>query len=204
MRNFSKILISLLWVCSGLNSCEPNFINNGVSPNLNGAEFLFVVTPDDSVIHVGDTLTIEAILPANFSGNVTLTDGNASLGLDMNYITQVDSFWKYEIVWDNIHIIGIPLQGTFDKNLSHLPLTGILGINTTLTDNSFKFLYQFVVLKPGIFHFRWEPSYLQSTIGKTYTNGIFNVPDHHAQYFPGDTLQVESFIRPREYFVKVE
>jgi len=201
-----KPFISLILFVTILTSCEPKSHDPYLNPSFPGSTFDLSVYPEDSVLHIGDTITFSAAIGNTF-GNTVLTDGSINLGLTLggsNHIPKIDSF-DYFSCYNGEHYTlisnaGTPYFGTHNPE----PLSAY---NINLENDSFKIKFSFVMLKKGLYEFVIEPGSLTSSKGKTGINGVFNVINHHWSFFrvPGeDTPTVGTFDYNRIYFFAVE
>src|SRR5262245_6619043 len=81
--------IGVLLILIALASCEPLYYNDGVSPDMETAEFCFSVTPDSLALHVGDTVTVEAAIDNNFGNGIITNDGTAYLPFSFSGATHI-------------------------------------------------------------------------------------------------------------------
>ncbi|HXS37828.1 MAG TPA: hypothetical protein VN721_14080 [Flavipsychrobacter sp.] len=201
-----RIFLSLIFILVVVAGCEPKSPDPYLNPSFPDATFNFSVYPEDSVLHVGDTITFSAAIGNTF-GNTVLTDGSINLGLDFggsNHIPIIDSLGNFSCYngeqYTLISYAGTPYFGT------HIP-SPLSAYNISLENDSFKIKFSFVMLKKGLYEFSLDAGSLTSSKGKTGIDGVFNVMNHHWNFFqvPGiDTPMVGTYPYNSVYFFAVE
>ncbi|HXS35541.1 MAG TPA: hypothetical protein VN721_02485 [Flavipsychrobacter sp.] len=185
--------------------CEP--VDPYMNPSFPPGTFNFSVYPEDSVLHVGDTITFSAVLGNKF-GNTTVTDGYVSLGVYIygsNHVPQTDSFDNFS-AYNGVHYKMISYFGNAVYGTG--PTYNFLYADTTrLQNDSFKIKFSLVMLKKGLYQISFDEGLLHSSKGKTPVNGVFNVANHHWSFYkiPGwDTVHAGTSDYDRIYSFAVE
>lgn len=188
-------------------SCDHGYQpNNGVSPKIAPAIFKFSVNPESKIINIGDTLTLKASLPANYSDSFVFKDGTVQLPFTPNWLDSSFIITKYggPYALINDYFDFVAIQGMAEYNVVENKLIHFL--TTDLINDSFRYEYKFVFKKKGVYQFSFENGYLNASNGKTYATGHFLPVDHHWSFIQNglDTPTVGSYGYDQNYLFGVQ
>ncbi|HXS35077.1 MAG TPA: hypothetical protein VN721_00140 [Flavipsychrobacter sp.] len=147
------------------------------------AVFNFSISPQDSVLHVGDTITFSAAIGNKF-GDTVLTNGLVNLGflLGGSYHIPKDSIDDFFSAYNGKQYVFISEVG--NPYYSPGPVAGSLEYYTTnLEADSFRMKFRLVMLKRGLYQFQVHGGILTSSQGETGVDGNFTPQDHHWHFF---------------------
>lgn len=175
MKRLLLILLPILMI-----AC--NAKKNSTNPGLEAISYNISVASGDSVLHIGDTLTITASA-SNKVGNQTLTDG---------FI--YDTLFLYRTDHIPLTIDTLVSESMLDTDFVLIPYTDhmayspylygsvLKGDSVFLQNDSFKMKFQLVFLKKGLYIFSTSGGKLSSGLGSAKVNSIISNTNHHYWY----------------------